>query len=79
VTAAGTRLQGDSMEEPPVPRKLDEKNRRATKLNPTRSGVRTGNPQLESHEGGEQRDSPRQRAPRRRATRSVKKGERRGS
>ena len=61
-----------------MPRKLDDENRRATKINPTSSGVRTGNPQLESHEGGESRDSPPQRAPPRRATPRVKKGERRG-
>ena len=62
-----------------MPRKLNEENRRATKVNPSSSGVRTGNPQLESREGGKGRDSPRQRVPRRRATLTVKKGERRGS
>ena len=63
------------MEEPLVPRKLDDDNRRATKVNPTSSGVRTGNPQLEPRDSGEARDSP----PRRRAMLRVKKGERRGS
>jgi hypothetical protein len=62
-----------------VPRKLDDENRRAAKVNPTRSGVRTGNPQLQSHEGGDGRDSPPQRRPRRRAPLRVKTGERRGS
>ena len=61
-----------------MPRKLDDKNRRATKVNPTRSGVRTGNPQLKSRDSGEERDSPPQRAPRRRAALRVQKGERRG-
>ncbi|HWG79485.1 MAG TPA: hypothetical protein VN681_06920 [Stellaceae bacterium] len=61
-----------------MPRKLDDENRRAAKVNPSRSGVRTGNPQLESHEGDKGHDS-RQRAPRRRAALRVKKGERRGS
>ena len=62
-----------------MPRKLDDKNRRATKVNPTRSGVRTGNPQLKPRDSSEERDSPRQRAPRPRAALRVKKGERRGS
>jgi hypothetical protein len=45
-------------------RSTDEANRRATRINPTRSGMRTGNPQLEAHEGDEVRSSPRQRTPR---------------
>lgn len=61
-----------------MPRKLDDENRRAAKVNPTRSGVRTGNPQLESGEGGQGRDSPSRRRPRRRAALRVKSGERRG-
>ena len=61
-----------------MPRKLDDENRRAAKVNPTRSGVRTGNPQLKSRDS-ETRDSPRQRPLRRGAALSVKKGERRGS
>jgi hypothetical protein len=47
-------------------RKLNDANRRASKVNPTRSGMRTGNPQLAAHEGDEVRPSPRQRTPRRR-------------
>jgi hypothetical protein len=47
-------------------RKLDDANRRARKVNPSRSGMRTGNPQLEAHEGDQVRSSPRQRSPRRR-------------
>jgi hypothetical protein len=46
-------------------RKLDDANRRAAKVNPGNAGVRTGNPQLEAHEGEKAGDSPRQRAPRR--------------
>lgn len=61
-----------------MPRKPDDKNRRATKVNPTRSGVRTGNPQLKSRDSSDERDSPQQRAPRRRAALRAKKGERRG-
>jgi hypothetical protein len=51
-------------------RKLDDSNRRARKVNPTRSGMRTGNPQLEAHEGEEVRSSPRQRTPRPRRKRA---------
>ena len=47
-------------------RKLDDANRRAAKVNPSNAGIRTGNPQLEAHEGEESRDSPPQRASRRR-------------
>jgi hypothetical protein len=60
-------------------RSLDEKNRRARQVNPVKSGIRTGNPQLESHEADEVRSSPGQRAPRRRGGTGVKRGERRGS
>ena len=79
MTATGARRRRDSTAEPPVPRKLDDENRRAAKVNPTRSGVRTGNPQLKSRDSSAERDSPRQRPPRRSAALSVKKGERRGS
>ena len=41
-------------------RKLDDENRRATGVDPSNVGVRTGNPQLEAHEGEKARDSPRQ-------------------
>lgn len=61
-----------------MPRRLDEKNRRARQVNPLKSGVRTGNPQLESHEPHEVRSSPRQRKPRRRGAVKAKHGERRG-
>jgi hypothetical protein len=70
---------GDSTEEPSVPRKLDDENRRAAKVNPTHSGVRTGNPQLEAREDDEGRDSPRQRTPRRDAATGVKPAKRRGT
>jgi hypothetical protein len=49
-----------------MPRTLDEKNRRARQTNPQKSGIRTGNPQLEPHAGGEARSAPRRHAPRRR-------------
>ena len=48
-------------------RKAEDANRRASKVNPSRSGMRTGNPQLEAHEGDEVRASPRRRAARPRA------------
>jgi hypothetical protein len=56
-------------------RKLDDANRRAAKVNPSNAGVRTGNPQLEAHEGKEARDSPPQRAPRQRATPTARRDE----
>lgn len=62
-----------------MPRSLDQKNRRARQVNPKRSGVRTGNPQLESHEADEVRSSPRQRPPRRRGKVSVKRAPPRGA
>lgn len=62
-----------------MPRKTDDENRRAAEVNPAKSGIRTGNPQLEPYEGGAVRASPRQRAPRRSAARAkVRPGERRG-
>lgn len=48
-----------------MPRSIDKKNRQARQVNPLRSGVRTGNPQLESHDAGEVLSSPRQRPKRR--------------
>ena len=33
--------------------KADEKNRRADNVNPLRSGIRTGNPQLNAREGSD--------------------------
>lgn len=55
-------------------KKLDENNRRAPRVNPGKSGIRTGNPQLEpgSGEGG------RANRPKRRPVK-AKEGERRGS
>jgi hypothetical protein len=61
-----------------MPSKLDAENRRARRVNPTRSGRRTGNPQLEAHEGEEVRSSPRQRKPKRNGSVRVEAGERRG-
>ncbi len=57
-----------------MPRKIDREDRRAERLNPSKAGVRTGNPQLEAHGEGEVRSRPRQRTPRRRAARRVKAG-----
>jgi hypothetical protein len=62
-----------------MPRSLDEKNRHARQLNPAKMGIRTGNPQLESHEPHEVRSSPRQRKPRRPGSVKVSHGERRGA
>jgi hypothetical protein len=62
-----------------VARKTDDENRRAAEVNPSKSGIRTGNPQLEPHEGGTVHASPRQRTPRRRATTRIRPSERRGS
>lgn len=42
-------------------RKIDKKNERAGNVNPLKSGVRTGNPQLEEHEKRDVRIPPRQR------------------
>jgi hypothetical protein len=61
-----------------MPRSLDEKNRHAPEVNPAKSGIRTGNAQLESHEPREVRSSPRQRKPRRPGAVKAKQGERRG-
>lgn len=47
-----------------MPRKPAEENVRAEHVNPEKSGIRTGNPQLAAHEGGDIRSQPRQRAPR---------------
>jgi hypothetical protein len=60
--------------------KLDRENRRARRMNPLKSGRRTGNPQLEAHEGEDVRSSPRQRTakPKRRRAVKVRGGERRG-
>jgi hypothetical protein len=38
--------------------KRDDTNRRAGKVDPSGSGMRTGNPQFEAHEGDEVRSSP---------------------
>lgn len=57
-----------------MPKKLDEDNRRAPRTNPLRSGVRTGNPQLEPGSGEGKRDE----RPKPGKVR-VKPGERRGS
>jgi hypothetical protein len=46
-----------------VTRKIVEENRRAEEMNPRKSGIRTGNPQLEPHEGEQVRTPERQRAP----------------
>jgi hypothetical protein len=67
------RLDGGDI----VARKPDDDNRRAAEVNPTKSGIRTGNPQLEPHDEGEVRASPRK--PRRRDAPRVARGERRGS
>jgi hypothetical protein len=61
-----------------MPRTLDRKNRRARQLNPLKSGIRTGNPQLEAHDADEVRFSPRQRAPRRPGAAKAKPGVRSG-
>ena len=44
--------------------KIARKNERAMQLNPIHSGMRTGNPQLESHDRKDVRLPKRQRAPR---------------
>ncbi len=62
-----------------MPRKIDKENRRAERLNPSKAGVRTGNPQLEAHGEDEVRSLPRQRTPRQRAALRVKAGTRRGA
>ena len=56
-------------------RSIDRKNRRADKVNPTQSGMRTGNPQLAT------RASDRKAAKPGRTKRSVrvKQGERKGA
>lgn len=59
-----------------MPRKLDDENRRADKLNPSEAGVRTGNPQLEAREAGEPDSPPPQRAPRKRGAVRAKPGTR---
>jgi hypothetical protein len=46
-----------------MPRNIDEKNRRARRLNPLKSGIRSGNPQLAAHAEG--KSAPRQRRRRR--------------
>jgi hypothetical protein len=56
-----------------MPRRLDEKNRRADQVNPTKSGIRTGNPQLEAKAGTARRTGKGKRR-----TLRVKSGERRG-
>jgi hypothetical protein len=63
---------------PPARVRGESSNRRATKLNPSSAGIRTGNPQLEAHEDDKARDSPPQGAPRRRGVRDGGPGERRG-
>jgi hypothetical protein len=45
-------------------RKPVEENARAENVNPSKTGMRTGNPQVAAHEGDEVRSQPRQRAPR---------------
>jgi enterochelin esterase-like enzyme len=45
-------------------RKPTDENARAEIINPTKTGMRTGNPQVAAHEGDEVRSQPRQRAPR---------------
>ena len=60
-----------------MPRKIDE-NRRADKLDPSESGIRTGNPQLEAHEADEPRSQPRQRTPSKRDTVRIEPGTRPG-
>ncbi len=62
-----------------MPRKIDKENRRAERLNPSKTGVRTGNSQLEARGEDEIRSRPRQRTPRKRAARRVKAGTRRGA
>ena len=57
-----------------MPRRLDDKNRRADQVNPSKSGVRTGNPQLEPKAG-----TPRRARRGKRRTVRVKSGERRGA
>jgi len=44
---------------------ISRQNERAPRVNPIRSGMRTGNPQLEPHDAKEVRLPKRQRAPRR--------------
>jgi hypothetical protein len=61
-----------------MPHKLDEKHRRAPHINPAKSGVRTGNPQLESHEADDIRFSSRPRKPRRPGSVKAVDGERGG-
>ncbi len=58
-------------------RSIDEKNRQARQVNPLKSGVRTGNPQLESHDADEVRSSPRQRPKRRPGAAPLKRPKRR--
>lgn len=60
-------------------RRIDTANRRAGRTNPEKSGIRTGNPQLEAHESDQVRSSPRQRTPRRRGRLRVKSSEKRGA
>ncbi len=57
-----------------MPRKIDKENRRAERLNPSKTGVRTGNPQLEAHREDEVRSLPRQRTPRKRAKARARRG-----
>jgi hypothetical protein len=47
-----------------MPRNPTEENARAENLNPTKTGMRTGNPQVKANEGEAVRSRPRQRAPR---------------
>ena len=51
-------------------KKADEQNRRAENVNPLRSGVRTGNPQLQSRKHGAKGKGPAKHG--RQATRKVK-------
>lgn len=55
-------------------RRLDDKNRRAAEVNPSKSGIRTGNPQLEPKTG-----APRRAGRGKRHALRVKSGERRGA
>jgi enterochelin esterase-like enzyme len=47
-----------------MPRNPTKENTRADNVNPTKTGMRTGNPQVKANEGEEVRSQPRQRAPR---------------
>ena len=39
--------------------RADQRNKRAPEMNPEKSGIRSGNPQLETSRGGKQADDPR--------------------